>query len=133
MVVTRLWDTGIAYTVFSSKRYSAMVLAALAELDSRPTKSSTRMCLGRCFIFEIVHGSWESSVLDHVGVALELEGEREWDSFRESSVLEDPGANELPGHLGQDEVLSGLENRDFGNLGLLMQLFRGELRLFQSP
>ena len=90
------------------------------------------MCLRRCFIFEIVHGGRESSVLDHVGVALELEGEREWDSFREGSVLEDPGANELSGHLGQDEVLAGLEDRDLGNLGLLMQLLRGELRLFRS-
>src|ERR1017187_4026964 len=133
MVVTRLWDTGIAYTVCSSKRYSAMVLAALAELDSRPTKSSTRMCLGRCFIFEIVHGSRESSVLDHVGVALELEGEREWDSFGEGSVLEDSGWNELPGHLGQDEVFAGLKDCNLGNLSLLMQLLRGELRLFQSP
>src|ERR1035441_1640980 len=123
----------MAYTVCSSKRYSAMVLAALADLDSRPTKSSTRMCLRGCFIFEIVHGRWESSVLDHVGIALELEGEREWDSFRESSVLEDPGANELPGHLGQDEVFPGLKDCDLGNLSLLMQLLGGELRLFQSP
>ena len=33
MVVTRLRDTGIVYTVRSSKRYSAMGLASFAELD----------------------------------------------------------------------------------------------------
>jgi len=38
----------------------------------------------------------------------------------------------LPGHLGQDEVFAGLEDRDFGNLGLLMQLLRGKLCFFRS-
>jgi len=90
------------------------------------------MKLRGCFIFEIVHGGRESSILDHVGVALELEGERERDSFGEGFVVEDPGANELSGHLGQDEVLASLEDRDPGNLGLLVQLLRGKLRLFGS-
>jgi hypothetical protein len=72
---------------------------------------------------EVAYGGWESSVLDHVGVTLEFEGELEGNGFRKGSVLEDAGTDKLSGHLGQDKIFPGLENRDVADLGFLVKLF----------
>src|SRR5260370_10287196 len=88
------------------------------------------MILVSRFIPEILDGSRETAVLDHVGIAQHFQFERERNSFGECALLKDATANELSANLGEDRIAARFEEVDLGNLSLLMQLLRLELRFF---
>lgn len=85
------------------------------------------MELASGFIFEVFDGSREAAVFDHVGIALELELQREGQGFGERFVLEDAAANELSVDLREHGVRSRFQNVDARDLRFLMHLLGLEL------
>src|ERR1022692_5204270 len=74
------------------------------------------------FIFEVIYGRWESSVLHHVGIALQPQRQLEGNGLRERFVLKNTVTNKLAAHLGQHKISARVENVDPADFHFLMQL-----------
>ena len=110
-----------------------MCIRDRAQTVPRPSAKRLTRILKSRFIFEILDGSRESPVLDHVGVAKHLELEHEGNGLAESPVLEDARPDQLPGNLSQHGIGTGLDEVDLRDLRFLMELLRLEFRFLGTP
>lgn len=91
------------------------------------------MSLASGFIFEVLDGGREASVLDDVWVAPHFEFQCERHGLAECPLLEDTAADELPADLREHFVGARFEEINSRDLGLLVELLGFELRLLGGP